>query len=124
MSHILNETSQFKHQLRRVRKSPRWRPIFEGHVPFDSDERSPWDYVTDCLLTGSEIPDYFYVHPLHFPKSLEKQIKRRLPTSEHVTIQVLELHFDGHNGNHLLVFYDSTDVTTLLAIGTHSDLFS
>ncbi|MFD1455659.1 hypothetical protein ACFQ44_08235 [Levilactobacillus lanxiensis] len=42
---------------------------------------------------------------------------------KHISIQILELHFDGHNGNHLLVYYDDDSLTYLVAIGTHSSLF-
>lgn len=49
--------SQFKHQYKIVKKNPRWRPIFNQKIPFDTEGRSPWDYIIDCFLTDKTIPD-------------------------------------------------------------------
>jgi len=122
MKHSLIYASQFKTQFKHVRKDPRWQPIFHGTVPFDEQKRSPWDYVIDCFMQRQPLPDYFYAHPLHVSKTLAKQIKQHL-SLKHISIQILELHFDGHNGNHLLVYYDDDSLTYLVAIGTHSSLF-
>ncbi|WP_341779296.1 hypothetical protein [Levilactobacillus sp. HBUAS70063] len=56
---------------------------------------------------------------------MKQQIKHRVPAlmGGKSEVQVLKRHFDGHNGNHLLAYYDDEAVTYLLKIGTHSDLF-
>lgn len=77
----------------------------------------------DCFLEHREIPAYFYPYILTINQALKKQLKQKFNLSEHQKISVLELHFDGHNGDHLLVYYDNNHVTYLIAIGTHSDLF-
>lgn len=123
MTHKLYFTKNFKRQYKKIRRDPRWRPIFEGHVPFDSQGRSPWAYIRDSFVDRQQLPEYFYVHPLRITKALQQQIKQRVGVNEQLTIRVLELHFDGHNGDHLLVYYDNADSTTYIAIGTHSDLF-
>lgn len=123
MKHSLIYASRFKTQFKIVRRDSRWKPIFQGIVPFDEQNRSPWDYVIDCFIQRQPLPEYFYAHPLHVSKVLEKQIRQHLTTKNRISIQVLELHFDGHNGDHLLVYYDDEDLTYLVAIGTHSNLF-
>ncbi len=115
-------TTQFKRQYKAVKKKPRWRPIFTGKFPFDPKSRSPWDYIINCFLTDQRIPDYFYAHPLNLPKKVSQQLRHRVPGHD-VQFKVLELHFDGHNGDHLLVYTKVLDQVYLVAIGTHSDLF-
>ena len=51
-----------------------------------------------------------------------QQLKKRVP-GQNIKFKVLELHFDGHNGDHLLVYAQILDQVYLVAIGTHSDLF-
>lgn len=114
-------TSQFKKQYKKVKKDPRWQPIFNHHVSFANDQRSPWKYVLDCLIEEQTIPNYFYEHQLILPKS-EQQIKQRLK-NKHLEIHILELHFDGHNGDHLLIYGKTQEAIYLLAIGTHNNLF-
>lgn len=124
MKHTIQYSSEFKSQFKRVKKNPRWVPVFNGKVSFDEQGRSPWDYVMSCFIQRKKIPAYFYAHPLHIPQSLRQQIKRRASSAiDTAKIQVLELHLDGHNGDHLLAYYDDEAVTYLLKIGTHSDLF-
>jgi mRNA-degrading endonuclease YafQ of YafQ-DinJ toxin-antitoxin module len=76
-------------------------------------------------LTGnSATADFLHFNSALYKglKDLKKQIKRQL-NDANMTIIILELHFDGHNGDHLLV-YVPTDKTVFLAgIGTHSELF-
>ncbi|MDN6900668.1 replication associated protein [Oenococcus sicerae] len=118
----ITPTSQFKSQYKIVKKNARWRPIFNGKVSFDPEAASPWDYIIDCFLTDKTIPEYFYVHPLHLPNKVIQQLKKRVPGQD-VTFKILELHFDGHNGDHLLVYAQIVDQVYLVSIGTHSDLF-
>ena len=75
-------------------------------------KRSPWKYIIQRLIEDKTIPDYFYPHALEGLKDLKKQIKRQL-NDANMTIIILELHFDGHNGDHLLV-YVPTDKTVCL----------
>ncbi|WP_225419709.1 type II toxin-antitoxin system YafQ family toxin [Lapidilactobacillus wuchangensis] len=35
----------------------------------------------------------------------------------------MELHFDGHIGDHLLIYGQADEAVYLLAIGTHHNLF-
>ncbi len=123
MTHKVYFTANFKRQYKKVRKSSRWQPIFEGNLPFDGKNRSAWRYILDSFEERNPLPEYFYVHPLHVPKSLIQRLKRDFGLNNHATIKVLELHLDGHNGNHLLVYYDDERITVFLGIGTHSDLF-
>lgn len=118
----LTPTTQFRRQYKHVRKDPRRRPIFEGRVPFEDEERSPWDYIMDCFLKDNPIPEYFYVHQLTLPRKVVQQLKKRAP-QVNVKFKVVELHFDGHNGDHLLVYAPALDNVYLVAIGRHTDLF-
>ena len=68
--------------------------------------------VLGNIIEDKTIPDYFYPHALEGLKDLKKQIKRQL-NDANMTIIILELHFDGHNGDHLLV-YVPTDKTVCL----------
>lgn len=55
-----------------------------------------------------------------------KKIKRRLPEDLlNIEIELMDLHFNGHNGDHLLIYLKiaETKIVYLIAIGTHSDLF-
>lgn len=123
MTHKIYFTANFKRQYKKVRKNRRWQPMFDGVVPLEGQNRSAWDYILDSFEKRIPLPDYFYVHPLHVPKDLIQRLKRDFGLNHHATIKILELHMDGHNGNHLLVYYDNEQFTVLLAIGTHSDLF-
>lgn len=120
-------TSEFKKEYKAVRKDPRWRPIFTKEVPFkDPKHRCPWDYVLDCFYNDQPLPPYFDEHPITLPTQKIKQIKKRLHGKKdlsHVEIRGLDLHFDGHNGDHLLIFVRTKIVVYLLNIGTHSNLF-
>ncbi|WP_353989844.1 hypothetical protein ABVF11_00435 [Pediococcus argentinicus] len=40
-----------------------------------------------------------------------------------MTIIILELHFDSHNGDRLLVYVPTGKTVFLAGIGTHSELF-
>ena len=54
----LKPTGAFKKMYKKVKKNPRWQPIFNGQVPFERDERSPWNYVVDHFLQDLPLPDY------------------------------------------------------------------
>jgi len=123
MTHKIYFTANFKRQYKKARKNPRWRPIFEGQVPFDEKKRSPWSYIRDSFVNRVPLPAYFYVHSLHVPRELTQRLKRDLGLDSRAVIRVLELHLDGHNGDHLLVYYDDEQRTTYIALGTHSELF-
>ena len=124
MARVIKYTKTFKKQFKKRRQDPKWRSIFKSSLPqeLDDQKRSPWKYIIQCLIEDKTIPDYFYPHALEGLKDLKKQIKRQL-NDANMTIIILELYFDGHNGDHLLV-YVPTDKTVFLAgIGTHSELF-
>ena len=124
MARVIKYTKAFKKQFKKRRQDPKWRSIFKSSLPqeLDDQKRSPWKYIIQCLIEDKTIPDYFYPHALEGLKDLKKQIKRQL-NDANMTIIILELYFDGHNGDHLLV-YVPTDKTVFLAgIGTHSELF-
>ena len=124
MARVIKYTKTFKKQFKKRSQDPKWRSIFKSSLPqeLDDQKRSPWKYIIQCLIEDKTIPDYFYPHALEGLKDLKKQIKRQL-NDANMTIIILELYFDGHNGDHLLV-YVPTDKTVFLAgIGTHSELF-
>ena len=114
MAKVIKYTKTFKKQFKKRRQDPKWRSIFKSSLPqeFDDQKRSPWKYIIQCLIEDKTIPDYFYPHALEGLKDLKKQIKRQL-NDANMTIIILELHFDGHNGDHLLV-YVPTDKTVCL----------
>ena len=116
MARVIKYTKAFKKQFKKRRQDPKWRSIFKSSLPqeLDDQKRSPWKYIIQCLclIEDKTIPDYFYPHALEGLKDLKKQIKRQL-NDANMTIIILELHFDGHNGDHLLV-YVPTDKTVCL----------
>lgn len=117
-------TNYFKKQRKKVKKNPRWHSIFHGEVPFPDDHRSPWEYVINCFLNDEPIPDYFYEHSITLTAQQKSQIKNRLVSLSQVEIKGLDLHFDGHNGYHLLLYIRTNqEIVYLVGIGTHSDLF-
>lgn len=117
-------TNYFKKQRKKVKKNPRWHSIFHGAVPFPDDHRSPWEYVINCFLNDEPIPDYFYEHSITLTAQQKSQIKNRLGSLSQVEIKGLDLHFDGHNGDHLLLYIRTNqEIVYLVGIGTHSDLF-
>ena len=88
------------------------------------DHRSPWEYVINCFLNDEPIPDYFYEHSITLTAQQKSQIKNRLGSLNQVEIKGLDLHFDGHNGDHLLLYIRTNQgIVYLVGIGTHSDLF-
>lgn len=116
-------TSAFKKSYKKIKKNPRWKPIFKGEVPFeDKLHRSPWDYVLDCFYDDIPIPEYFYEHNITLTAKKVKEIKQRL-NNKNIEVQGLDLHFDGHNGDHLLIYARTMERVYLVDIGTHSDLF-
>lgn len=116
-------TSTFKKSYKKVRRNPRWKPIFDGEVPFEDEQhRSPWNYVLDCFYEDISIPNYFYEHNITLTAKKVKEIKRRLK-NRNIKVQGLDLHFDGHNGDHLLLYARADKDIYLVDIGTHSDLF-
>lgn len=123
MSEVI-PTNHFKKQRKKVMKNPRWHNIFHGEVPFTDDHRSPWEYVINCFLNDEKIPDYFYEHPITLTSQQKKGIKNRLGSLNNIEIKGLDLHFDGHNGDHLLLYVQTNQkIVYLVGIGTHSDLF-
>ena len=49
---------------------------------------------------------------------------KRLSNSDNLKITGLDLHFDGHNGDHLLLYAKTNQqIIYLVGIGSHSDLF-
>ncbi|GEO58288.1 hypothetical protein LBO01_14170 [Companilactobacillus paralimentarius] len=74
------------------------------------------------MINAVKIPKYYYVHPITLSNSQVQSLKNRAGIHG-INIQVLELHFDGHNGDHLLVYSEIGEEVYLVAIGTHSDLF-
>lgn len=116
-------TSVFKKHYKKVKKNPRWNPIFNKEVPFEDElHRSPWDYVMDCFYNDLQIPDYFYEHSITLTTKKVKEIKQRL-RNKNLKIQGLDLHFDGHNGDHLMIYARTDKEVYLVDIGTHSELF-
>ena len=108
-------TNKFKKQRKKVKKDARWNRIFNGKVPFENDE---------------PIDEYFYEHPITLTTREKSEIKRRLYLDANVVYQgikeinALDLHFDGHNGDHLLLYVrTSYHIIYLIGIGTHSELF-
>lgn len=117
-------TSRFKKQYKKVKKDSRWNGIFNGKVPFMDDNRSAWEYIMDCFINNKKIPKYFYEHPITLSQQQKSIIKQRLNGMDKVEIRGLDLHFDGHNGDHLLLYVKTNqNVIYLIGIGTHSDLF-
>lgn len=56
--------------------------------------------------------------------SKRKNSKKRLSNSDNLKITGLDLHFDGHNGDHLLLYAKTNQqIIYLVGIGSHSDLF-
>lgn len=124
MAKIISYTHRFQKQYRKKIRDPRWKHIFETQLPpeIDSSKRTPFDFITDCLINDDPIPRYFYPHALNGVSNIVQQIKRQL-SDPSVTAIVLELHFDGHNGDHLLVYVPTDEVVFFVSIGTHSELF-
>lgn len=124
MTKAIKPTKQFKKQFRKRKQDPKWRKIFKGELPaeIDTQKRSPWQFITECLINEQAIPEYFYPHALVGLTGLEKQIKKQLGNTK-LKVVILELHFDGHSGDHLLIYIPTDEKVFLAGIGTHSDLF-
>lgn len=124
MTKAIKYTKTFKKQFKKRRQDPKWRSVFKSSLPqeLDDQERSPWKFIIQCLIEDKTIPDYFYPHALEGLKDLKKQIKRQL-NDANMTIIILELHFNGHNGDRLLVYVPTGKTIFLAGIGTHSELF-
>ncbi|WP_281827723.1 MULTISPECIES: type II toxin-antitoxin system YafQ family toxin [Lactobacillus] len=117
-------TNHFRKQYKKVKNNSRWNNIFNGKVPFENDNRSPWEYVIDCLIEGKKLPTYFYEHPITLTNRQKQEIKNRFDDLSNIQIQGIDIHFDGHNGDHLLIFIRTNKkIIYLIGIGTHSDLF-
>ncbi|WP_262316581.1 type II toxin-antitoxin system YafQ family toxin [Lacticaseibacillus parakribbianus] len=123
MGNELFPTRSFRKNFRRVKQDPRWRAIFSKPSRYEGTTLPPWEFIRNCLLNNVPIPSYFYPHPITPPKRLVQQIKAAVGHSGEV--RVIDLHFDGHNGDHLLVYCDVPDrhAVVLINIGTHADLF-
>lgn len=106
MSDVIR-TSHFKSQFKKVKKDPRWRPIFQQPLRImPSENRSPWQSILDCFFDDTPIPAYFYSHSITLSTEQRQIIKHRLnlQLSHDIEIKGLDLHFDGHNGDHLLIY--------------------
>ncbi|KRL20327.1 hypothetical protein [Lentilactobacillus kisonensis] len=111
MHRSIKFTKQFKKQFRKRKQDPKWYPIFHNPLPeaIDPRGRTPWEFIIACLINDDPIPDYFYVHALEGLSDLKHQIKRQLNNPQ-LTIIILELHFDSHSGDHLLVFVPTEEI--------------
>lgn len=121
MTREIKITKQFKKQYKSVKKNPKWKNIFTSGTMADKN-MSPFEYIIECLINDRQIPKYYYVHQLKLNSKIIKDLQKRSGDS-HIKISVLELHFDGHNGDHLLVYSEIKTSVFLIAIGTHDDLF-
>ncbi|WP_373301268.1 hypothetical protein [Levilactobacillus andaensis] len=76
------------------------------------------------LLDEQRIPRYFYAHAIHANTKLIHSLNAKYP-QEDLHLSVMELHFDGHNGDHLLVFIKipSKHEVYLIDIGSHAEIF-
>ncbi|MCX8723889.1 type II toxin-antitoxin system YafQ family toxin [Lactobacillus sp. B4005] len=124
MMKAIKYTKVFKKQLKKRRQDSKWHSVFNGTLPYELDkqERSPWEFIIRCLIEDHKIPDYFHPHALEGLNNIKKKIKKQLNDAQ-ATIIVLELHFDGHSGDHLLVYVPTQKTVFLAGIGTHSELF-
>lgn len=124
MTRTIKFTHHFRKQYRKKFNDPKWNNVFFGKLPTEIDDlnRAPIRFIEDCLINDDPIPKYFYPHLLNGVSDIKQQIKRQLSDSS-VTVVVVELHFDGHNGDHLLVYVSTTETVFLVNIGTHSELF-
>lgn len=124
MTKDIKYTKNFKKRFKKKQHDPEWRVVFKKSLPqsLDTQERSPWEFIIHCLIENKKIPEYFYPHSLEGLKDLKKQIKHQLNDSK-MTVVILELHFDGHSGDRLLVYVSTKEKVFLVGIGTHSELF-
>lgn len=124
MAKAIKFTKTFKKQFKKRKKDPKWRSVFNLTLSqeLDAQGRSPWELITQCLIEDNTIPDYFYPHTLEGLKDLKKQIKQQLNYAK-TTVNILELYFDGHSGDHLLIYVSTDKTVFLVGIGTHSELF-
>jgi len=124
VAYAIHPTRKFKQQFKNAQQTPRWNRVFHGTTPLAGESRSAWDVVTSCLLTGTPIPSYFYPHRLRGKQQLTKQINSLL-SKQHVSVSIMECHFDGKNGDHLLIYAISSETNQvfLISIGTHAGLF-
>lgn len=114
----------FKKMYKKVKKNPRWQPIFftMGMDKFPLNMMN--DYVVDHFLQDLPLPDYFYEHLIILSNQQKKELKKRLGNIDNLKITGLDLHFDGHNGDHLLLYAKTNQqIIYLVGIGSHSDLF-
>ncbi|BDR56714.1 hypothetical protein KIMC2_12760 [Xylocopilactobacillus apis] len=65
---------------------------------------------------------YFHPHSLSGFLKVKKQVKKQSKESN-LNLVILELHFDGYNGDCLLVYVPTNEKVFLTGIGTHSELF-
>ncbi|MFD1393295.1 replication associated protein [Lacticaseibacillus jixianensis] len=124
MRNTIVPTHNFKKHFKQVRRVGHWDRIFAKPSNFEGTKLPAWDFILNCLIFGQPIPSYFYPHPITPSKRLMQEIKRAVG-SEHGPIRVIDLHFDGHNGDNLLVYCPvlKQNLVILIDIGTHADLF-
>ena len=120
MDKAIKYTKIFKKQLKKRRQDPKWHSVFNGSLPqeLDNQERNPWEFIIQCLIEDNKIPNYFHPHALENLINIKKQL-----SDKRATVIILELHFDGHSGDHLLVYAPTQETVFLIGIGTHSELF-
>lgn len=76
------------------------------------------------FLSDQKIPSYFYEYPIMLTKRQRQEIRNRLGSLNNIEVKGLDLHFDGHNGDHLLLYIRTNQgIVYLTGIGTHSELF-
>lgn len=124
MTKQIKYRKNFKKQIKKILHNSSWQRVFQVSLPkeIDKKQRPPFDFIVYCLANNAPIPEYFYVHSLLGYSRTIGEIKRQIGKSK-LDIKILELHFDGHTGDHLLIYADSPDMVVLIAIGTHSELF-
>lgn len=119
-------TSEFKRQYKKVSRGAQWRKVFNRTLPkeIDAEERTPWEYIKNCFTNNEPIDDYFYPHRIETDKHAAKLLKNVEAQTGLKDLKVSWLHFDGHNGNHLLEYVVTPSLIYLSRIGTHNDLMS
>lgn len=117
-------TSEFKKQYKKVSRGAQWGRVFKRPLPkeIDQENRAPWAYIKDCFINNEPIDAYFYPHKIETDKHAAKVLKNVESQTGLKNLSVWWLHFDGHNGNHLLEYVITPSTVYLSRIGTHNDL--
>lgn len=119
----ISYTKTFKKRFQKVRKDKKWNFIFEDEIELDGIKATRWEYIVKyCFFEGNTIPQYFNNHQIHIAKDTKKMLAKRLGEYPN-TVNCLELHLNGQNGNCLLVYSKSDEEVVLINIGTHNQVF-